>query len=100
MITKGCTVIITKGCRPRNIDKNVLAEVVAVVELGADYGHSIKLYLRLLNGFNAREMRVLYARHRNRLADPIVNLNDGNPLHTVKIRLVHSPEPAGTRSQE
>ena len=40
--------------------------------------------MRLVLGTKTKRL-VLFARHWNRLADPIINLNTGNPLVTVKI---------------
>jgi len=35
----------------------------------------------------------LYARHPNRLADPVVSLNDGNPGRKIQVRAKSEPAP-------
>lgn len=85
-IAVGTKVVIAAGCKALDINKNVTAKVVAIQELGAEGGHFVKVTLQFLNGFQAGKSRSLYARHINRLSDPIVNLNDGNPCHKVQIR--------------
>ena len=79
-ITAGTTVTITKGCKARGIKKG-RALVVSVTPMGADYGHFVRVVLAY-HGSNY----VFSARHINRLSDPEVNLNDGNPTHTIKIK--------------
>lgn len=78
-IIEGQTVTITKGCKARGIKKG-RALVVSITELGADYGHSVKVVLAY-NGKNY----AFFARHVNRLSDPEVNLNDGDPTHAIKV---------------
>ena len=84
-LTAGSKVKVEKGCAERGVAKNVSAEVVSVTLLGAEYGHQVKVVLRFLNGFSSGKSIVLYARHENRLSDAVINLNDGNPLHKVKV---------------
>jgi hypothetical protein len=56
--------------------------VLAVRDLGPDYSHQVAVSFRLRDG----RPRTLYARHRNRLADPAgCNLNDGNPARKVRV---------------
>jgi hypothetical protein len=86
MITVNSTVQIVKGCKRgwNDVHKGTIATVVAVQPLGADYGHSVRVVLEFCN----LRCAVFYARHENRLADAVVNLNDGNPLHKIQIRAV------------
>lgn len=88
MINVGDRIVIAKGCKAREIAKHVLARVVSVELLGTDYSHACKVSFRLINGTRANEITNWYARHPNRLADPLIHLNDGNPLHTLEIRKV------------
>ncbi len=46
----------------------------------------VRVTLQLLNGFGAGRVLSFSARHVNRLSDPIVRMNDGNPLHTIEVR--------------
>ena len=80
-ITGGSSVTILKGCQAREIAKGT-ATVKELTELGSEYGHSVRVVLT----YKGRNI-VLFARHLNRLGDPQVNLNTGNPLHTIKICL-------------
>jgi hypothetical protein len=80
-ITPGTRIVIEKGCRARDVVKGQRATVETVTALGADYGHSVKVQLRIgtrLVGFHAR--------HMNRLSDFYVSMNDGNPLHKIIVR--------------
>lgn len=81
-IIAGTVVTIAKGCKARSVTKGTRAHVNSVTALGADYGHAVRVVLAFGGG-----TRVLsfYARHANRLADPIVRLNDGNPLHVIEV---------------
>ena len=79
-IIEGATVKITKGCKARDIDKG-RALVVSVKEMGPEYSHTVRIVL----GYKGRNV-AFYARHINRLSDAEVNLNDGNPSHTIKVR--------------
>ena len=82
MLTTNSMVRVVKGNVARDITKHSLWAVNSITNLGADYSHSVKVVLR-------RGNRVVsfYARHQNRLADTVVNLNDGNPLHKIQVRL-------------
>jgi hypothetical protein len=84
----GTRVQLVKGCKARGLDKGITARVQSVTELGADYGHSVKVVLQPLNGFQTTRTFGFYARHINRLSDVIVRLNDGNPSHTIEVRRV------------
>lgn len=86
-IVTGSTVRIVKGCKALRIDAHTSARVTDVKELGAAYSHSVRVSMRFLNGFRAGRTVSLYARHINRLSDVAVRLNDGNPDHTVQVRM-------------
>lgn len=77
----GSQVKIVKGCRARNITKGQTAYVSSVQDMGAEYSHMVKVTLQL----SGRTVS-FWARHINRLSDPIVNLNDGNPLNKIQIK--------------
>lgn len=81
MLKTGDIVTIIKGCVARGLFKGGPYIVADVSELGADYSHSVRVTLQQGN----RRVN-MYARHRNRLSDPVINLNDGNPLHKIKIQ--------------
>lgn len=85
-LTIGSKVKITKGCNARSVTKGATAVIKAVEPLGAEYGHQVKVSLYFLNSFASGKTMAFYARHPNRLADPEVRLNDGNPSHTVVVR--------------
>lgn len=73
---------IEKGCPARNINKYTKAYVVEVRNMGAEYSHSVLIVLSL----PGRAAVSFYARHANRLCDDVISMNDGNPLHTIKVR--------------
>ena len=79
MTTTDAMVRVTKGCKARDIPKGTVARVT-VVELGPKYSHQVQVTLR----YSTRVLS-FYARHINRLNDPVVNLNDGDPTHTLQI---------------
>ena len=85
MVTVNTRVRVLKGCKARDINKGTTWQVTEVKPLGAEYSHSVAVLLTRLNGFGPKTI-TLYARHPNRLSDAVLNLNDGNPLHTVQIR--------------
>lgn len=85
-ITPGTRVRIEKGCKARDVNKGVTAQVKAVEALGAEYSHSVRVTLQLLNGFGAGRVISFYARHPNRLADAVISMNDGNPTHRIEVR--------------
>ena len=89
-VTVGTRLQITKGCNARGVAKGVTVQVLSVEALGADYGHSVKVRFQPVNGFKAGQIFAFYARHANRLADPIVRMNDGNPSHVIEARRVAS----------
>jgi len=81
----GMRVRIEKGCAARAVAKNVTAQISEVTPLGADYGHTVKVVLLLLNGPNSGRRVAFYARHINRLGDAVLGMNDGNPGHRIEI---------------
>jgi hypothetical protein len=85
-ISGGDRAMLVKGCKPCGLDKGITIQIKEVRPLGADYGHSVQVVLMPLNGFKAGKTMSFYARHVNRLSDPIVRMNDGNPSHTIEIR--------------
>lgn len=87
MLTQGAKITIVKGCRARGVNRHVTAEVTEVTSLGVEYGYSVKVAFRTLNGMGAGKTFTFYARHVNRLTDPIIGLNDGNPMHTIRVRV-------------
>ena len=86
MINVDSKIAIVKGCKALDISKGVIARVVSIEPMGAEYSHQVRVTFRFLNGFRAGKTCVLWARHPNRLADLTVNLNNGNPCNIVQIR--------------
>ena len=88
VLTTGTLVTIVKGFQARDITKGSTA-VVTVIPLGKEYGYSVKVTLTFVSGssmvYQGRAVS-FYARHPNRLSDPVVRMNDGNPLHTIEVR--------------
>jgi hypothetical protein len=85
-LTINARVKIEKGCKARGIDKGCTAQVTSITPMGADYGHCVRVSFTVLNGFGAGKSYAFYARHINRLSDPVIRLNDGNPHHVIEIR--------------
>ncbi len=85
-IAVGARLLVTKGCNARGIAKGVTVRVLAIEALGAEYGYSVKVRFQPVNGFKTSQTFAFYARHANRLADPIVRMNDGRPEHTIEVR--------------
>lgn len=83
MLTTGSTVVVTKGCAARNVKKGQHGHVVSVRPMGPDYSHVVQVVFLI-----AGRVVTFYARHRNRLADAQVAMNDGNPLHRIAVRVV------------
>lgn len=84
-IQAGTKVIIAKGCKALDLHKYTHAVVTDVQELGAEYSHNVRVTLRITTGFKAGKVVSLFARHRNRLLDANVGLNNGNPSHRIEI---------------
>lgn len=91
MISENTKIRIVKGCAARGIAKGSTAIVLSVEALGADYSHAARVAFRVLTGAAAGKSFAFYARHPNRLGDPIVNVNDGNPTHKLAICEKTSP---------
>jgi hypothetical protein len=85
-LTINARIRLEKGCKARGLDKGTTAQVTAIEPMGADYGHFVRIRFTMLNGFKAGKCFSFYARHVNRLSDPIIRMNDGNPSHTIEIR--------------
>lgn len=79
-------VIVQKGCVARGVVKGVTAKVTKIEPMGAEFGHSAKVALCLMNGFNAGKTVVFFVRHVNRLGDVFVSMNDGDPTHRIEVR--------------
>lgn len=77
----GDKVLIVKGCRARGISKGNVAYIVNIECKGAEYSHMVNVVLSLPGRCVS-----FWARNINRLSDIIINLNDGNPLHKIKIK--------------
>jgi hypothetical protein len=88
-ITAGLRVKIVKGCKARNMNKGATYLVSAVTELGADYSHAVRVTLQRLQGFGPDRVSFT-ARHINRLSDPTVRMNDGNPSNVIEVQRVKS----------
>jgi hypothetical protein len=86
----GDRVRVEKGCAAREVAKNTSAKVVSITPMGADYGHTVKVVLYMLNGRKSGKTLAFVARHINRLSDTFVSMNDGNPSHRIEIRRVAS----------
>ena len=80
VINHNKTISITKGCASLGIKKG-RGTLVSTQELGADYGYSVRVVISTHGKTYA-----FYARHINRLSDPEVNLNNGNPTKTIKVK--------------
>jgi hypothetical protein len=85
MLQANDTIRIVKGCRARELPGGATCRVIAVVPLGAEYSHSVKVLLRVDSQWYSSRLISFYARHPNRLNDAVINLNDGNPLHKIQI---------------
>lgn len=79
-IERNDTVKITKGCRAYDIHANASGKVLDVVVLDRK---EVKLLLSI-NG----KTHAFFVRHENRLSDPTVRMNKGDPTRTVEIRLL------------
>lgn len=86
MLSVGDHIVIDKGLPAREVYKHANAYIVDIKEMGPDYSHSVMVRFRILSGRSAGKSYAFYARHKNRLNDAVINLNDGNPLHRIVIR--------------
>jgi hypothetical protein len=80
-LTAGMTAYVVKGCASRGVHKGQAVQIQRIIPMGPDYSHAVMVAFTDSRG---RKL-VFYARHPNRLADDIINLNDGNPLHVLKL---------------
>jgi hypothetical protein len=83
----GSKVVVVKGCQARGISKGMHATVLEVIE-GERRSVKVRFFFPTAINPTTRERGVtmsLYAQHINRLADAVVSLNDGNPLHNVRV---------------
>jgi hypothetical protein len=81
-VMAGDVVTVFKGCAARRVTKGTTLRVVSVESLGAEFGHSVRV---VVENRALRTHQAWFARHINRLSDAVINLNDGNPFHTLKI---------------
>lgn len=89
MITTNAKVIVTKGCKALAVDKGVSAQIKTIEPLGAEYNYNVRVTFYFLNGFKSGKTVTYYARHPNRLGDPIVRFTNGstpNNYFEVKVR--------------
>jgi hypothetical protein len=84
-IVVGSRFKITKGCRSLDLSKGVTCRVERVTELGPEWSNNVSVAFRPLNGFEAGKPRMLFACHPNRLADAVVQLNNGDPTKTIRV---------------
>lgn len=84
-LTVGTIVRIVKGCLARGLRKGFTCRLEVVQPMGRDYSHMVKIRLCVLDTGKAYGF---WARHVNRLTDPVVALNDGNPNHKIQVRKV------------
>lgn len=76
---------VVKGCKAWGLSKGITVYIDDLIRLSSDYSFAVKLVLKPLNGFKAGQLIAFYARHPNRLSDPIIHLNDGRPEHTLHL---------------
>jgi hypothetical protein len=91
-LSVGDRVKLVKGTKARGLDKGITVRIEAVEQLGADYSHAVKVVIKPLNGFKAGSLLAFFVRHRNRLSDPVVRMNDGNPSHTIEVVRSQRPQ--------
>ena len=84
-LTTGNIVRIAKGCAARDVRKGSTA-TITVTPLGSEYSYVVKVAFAFRTGTLAGKTLVFYARHPNRLSDPVVRMNDGTPLHVIEVR--------------
>jgi hypothetical protein len=82
MITTGTTLIIVSGSKALNLSKGAHLHVLEVIPLGAKYGYFVKVQFET----KGRTMS-LYARHMNRLNDDEFNMNNGDPLNKIRVKV-------------
>ena len=82
-LATGDCVVIVKGCKAREVGKGMSA-FVTVTPLGPEYSYFVRVTLRFFGKLG--KTLVFYARHVNRLSDPVIRMNDGDPLHVIEVR--------------
>ena len=94
-VTANSSIRITKGCKALGIVKDDIATVLEVRPMGADWGHSVRVTIKVLGGKTC----VLWARHMNRLSDDVVRLHNGAPTKNIEffVRPVKAPTGAVAR---
>ncbi len=85
-LAAGTKIVITKGCKARDITIRSRAVVKEVTPLGPDYSHSVKIVFTFIGGFLSGKSFAFYAKHPNRLADHEVGMHDGRPEHRILVR--------------
>ncbi len=83
---------VSVGCAARQVKAHSAWVVTDVSHLGPDHGHQVRVVLRAISAGPTRSI-AWYARHANRLSDPEIRLNDGNPLHRIRIKRTRSSSP-------
>lgn len=78
-VTEQCSIRITKGCKTLGISKGDTATVVSVTQMGADWGHFVRVVIRTNS-----KVHTLWARHMNRLSDATVRLHNGDPTKHIE----------------
>lgn len=78
---EGYTVEVVKGCKARDLRKGQKARVYKV-EAGDG---CVRVVLEIFQPYRATAW---YVRHANRLEDSEIGMNDGNPLHKIKVRVL------------
>jgi hypothetical protein len=93
-LTIGTKIKLSKGCKAFDLPKGVMAQVVAVKELGKDFNYNVSVSLKILNGFKSGKTFTLEARHVNRLSDSVVRLSHAKPSEYIEV-VRHSSLVAG-----
>lgn len=78
-LSVGSKFVVVKGCEARNVRKGSRGQILDIrpVDSGVQ-----KVVLCLPTAATIS----FYVRHQNRLADSVVNMNDGNPMHKIQVR--------------
>lgn len=77
-VSVGTKLVVAKGCRARFVQKGDRGIVAAVVE--GERG-SARVSIQFAN-----RVVSFYVQHKNRLADGVIGMNDGNPMHRIEVR--------------
>ena len=79
-IKAGTQVKVVSGNRYLGLAKGAILTITEVIPLGADFSHQVKVR------FTHRGIKgSLAARHINRLSDPVLNLNNGDPTRKIQV---------------